>query len=372
MALADDILTSMSLSSCRIIMISPCMGAFGGLESFVLTIAQGVARLPGFTVEVVFKKAGNFILHQNLRQKISDASVEVSLCSRSSFFLWRSILRADVVHVQNPCPDVVLMARLAGKPLLINVINHTRGGGGLHQRLWSSCLHLAHSRFYISDFVRRSWEKSAQPWAGSKVVFPICELSPLESLPLEERSGFVFVARWIENKGLDTLLEAYASSGLNPAVWPLRLLGDGPLRSRILARIEELGLAGVVETPGFLPENEKSERIRRSRFAVIPPHTGEDFGLVAIEARHLGIPCLITRDGGVPEAAGPHCLSCAPGHVAALTGLLQQAAAMPDADYRRLAQRAHASLEADLVRPEFYGETYRAMLSRPRRRAVHH
>ena len=125
-----------------------------------------------------------------------------------------------------------------------------------------------------------------------------------------------------------------------------------------------------METPGFLPENEKAERIRRSRFAVIPPNTGEDFGLVAIEARHLGIPCLITRDGGVTEAAGPHSLSCAPGRVDALTRLLQQAAAMPEDDYQRLAQAAHASLEAELVRPEFYGEAYRAMLLRPRGRAL--
>jgi glycosyltransferase involved in cell wall biosynthesis len=254
------------------------------------------------------------------------------------------------------------MARLAGKPLLINVINHTRGGGGLYQRLWKLCLHLAHRRFYISDFVRRSWEQTTYPWIGSQVVFPICELSPLKSLPCESRSGFVFVARWIENKGLDTLVDAYASSGLDSALWPLRLLGDGPLRSRILIRLKELGLSGTVETPGFLSESEKAEFIRRSRFAVIPPNTGEDFGLVAIEARHLGIPCLITRDGGVPEAAGPHSLSCAPGSVGALSHLLQQAAAMPDDDYRRLAQAAHVSLEAELVRPEFYGDVYRAML----------
>jgi glycosyltransferase involved in cell wall biosynthesis len=120
-------------------------------------------------------------------------------------------------------------------------------------------------------------------------------------------------------------------------------------------------LEGIVDTPGFLPENEKAELIRRSRFAVIPPNTSEDFGLVAIEARHLGIPCLITRDGGVPEAAGPHSLSCAPGRVDALSRLLQQAAAMPNEDYRRLALAAHASLEADLVRPEFYGNVYRSM-----------
>jgi glycosyltransferase involved in cell wall biosynthesis len=355
----------MSSHSFHIAIISPCMGAFGGLESFVLAIAEGVKRLPGFSVEVIFKRAGNFSLHPDLMQKISEAGVKIAFCSRSSFALWRSICRADLVHVQNPCPDVVLMARLAGKPLLINVINHTQGGGGLHKRLWRVCLHLAHRRFYISDFVRRSWEQTTQPWTGSQVVFPICELSLLKSLPLEERSGFVFVARWIENKGLDTLLEAYASSGLNAALWPLRLLGDGPLRPRILARLQELGLAGTVETPGFLPENEKAECIRRSRFAVIPPNTGEDFGLVAIEARQLGIPCLITRDGGVPEAAGPHSLSCAPGSVDALTRLLQQAAAMPDDDYRRLAQAAHTSLEAELVRPEFYGEVYRAMLLSP-------
>ena len=337
------------------------MGRFGGLESFVLTVAAGVAKLPGFTVEVVFKKAGTFSLHEDLQQMIQKAALKVTFCRRSSLSLWRAITRADVVHLQNPCPDVVLMARLTGKPLLINVINHTKGGGGLHQRLWKLCLHLAHRRFYISDFVRRSWEQTSQPWTGSQVVFPICELSSLDALPMENRSGFVFVARWIENKGLDTLLEAYASSGLDASLWPLRLLGDGPLRPRILTRLKELGLEGIVDTPGFLPENEKAELIRRSRFAVIPPNTSEDFGLVAIEARHLGIPCLITRDGGVPEAAGLHSLSCAPGRVDALSRLLQQAAAMPDEDYRRLALAAHASLEADLVRPEFYGNVYRSM-----------
>lgn len=346
------------------------MGRFGGLESFVLTVASGVAKLPGLSVEVVFKEAGAFSLHEDLRQQIGEAGVKASFCSRSSWALWQAVSRADLVHLQNPCPDVVLMARLAGKPLLINVINHTRGGGGLHQRLWNLCLHLATKRFYISDFVRRSWERTPRPWRGSQVVFPICNLASFDPLPPEERSGFVFVARWIENKGLDTLLEAYALSGLPPPLWPLRLLGDGPLRPRILARIKELGLEGKVEVPGFLAESEKAERIRRSRFAVIPPNTGEDFGLVAIEARHLGVPCLITRDGGVPEAAGPDALSCAPGNVDALTHLLQQAAAMPEDDYRRLAQAAHDTLDGELARPEFYGKVYRDMLTCSRRRVV--
>jgi glycosyltransferase involved in cell wall biosynthesis len=344
----------------RIALISPSMGRFGGLESFVLTVAAGVAQVPGFAVELVFKRAGEFQLHEDLDGAIVSSGLSVRWVDKGSRELWAAIRSADVVHVQNPCPDVVLMAWLARKPLLINVINHTRGGGSLHQRLWKICLRLAHRRFYISEFVRRTWEQTEQAWSGSHVVFPICQLSELSPLPTKERRGFVFLARWIENKGLDTLVEAYAKAGLDPQTWPLQLLGDGPLRQKIEARVKQLGLAGV-EMPGFLSETEKGERIRRSRFAVIPPNTGEDFGLVAIEARHLGLPCLITRDGGVPEAAGQHCLSCEPGDVEGLTALLKQAAAMTEEAYRALATAAHDSLEAELVRPAFYAEIYRRM-----------
>lgn len=46
------------------------MGRFGGLECFVLTVAAGVAGIPGLSVEVLFKKAGNFYLHEALGRKI--------------------------------------------------------------------------------------------------------------------------------------------------------------------------------------------------------------------------------------------------------------------------------------------------------------
>jgi glycosyltransferase involved in cell wall biosynthesis len=344
----------------RIALISPCMGRYGGLEGFVLTVAAAISAMPGFEVEVVFKQAGAFELHEDLEGKIQESGVSVQFCAKSSIALWKAIRRSDLVHLQNPCPDVAVMARLARKPLLINVINHIQSGRSLHQLLWRACLQLGQRRFYISEFVRRSWERTEKPWLSSQVVFPICQLAPLAPLPVAERKGFVFVARWIENKGLDTLVEAYAQAGLDPEQWPLQLLGDGPLRGKIEARIKELGLVGI-EMPGFISDEEKGERMRRSRFAVIPPNTGEDFGLVAIEARHLGLPCLITRDGGVPEAAGRHCLSCEPGDLDGLTGLLRQAASMTGEQYRQMADAAHATLASELVRPEFYSDVYREM-----------
>lgn len=346
----------------HVLIISPCMGRYGGLESFVLTVASYIKTSSSFTYEVVFKEAGAFFLHDDLKSKIAEFDLDVSFCQRLSPALWRAVQRADIVHLQNPCPDVVFITRLLNKPLLINVINHNKRRPGFHQILWRICLHLAHRRFYISDFVRRTWEGPRKHWSNSQVVFPICKLSPLPPLPVQMRHGFVFVSRWIENKGLETLIEAYARSGLQPQDWPLRLLGDGPLRPRIIALLSDLGLEHKVEAPGFLSESEKAEYIRRSRFAVIPPNTSEDFGLVAIEARHLGLPCLITRDGGVPEAAGEYSLTCEPGDIEGLTSLLLEAASMSLEKYEDLAISANVSLETSLVKPNFYESAYRRLL----------
>lgn len=346
----------------HVLIISPCMGRFGGLESFVLTIANYIGSSSLLTSEVVFKEAGSFRLHDDLKSHIDGLDIDISFCRKLSLPLFRAVQRADIVHLQNPCPDVVLITRLLNKPLLINVINHNQRTSGLHQLLWRICLHFAQRRFYISEFVRRSWE-GIKPWSNSRVVFPICELSPLPPIPFEMRRGFVFVSRWIENKGLDILIEAYARSGLKSKDWPLKLLGDGPLRPHIVRLLVDLGLEDSVELPGFLNEHDKADYIRRSRFVVIPPHTSEDFGLVAIEARHLGLPCLITRDGGLPEAAGEYCLSCIPGDIESLKSLLLRAASMTSDEYQALASSAHQSLERDLVKPQLYETTYRHLLN---------
>jgi hypothetical protein len=115
--------------------------------------------------------------------------VKVAFYTRSSHSLWRAVSRADLVHLQNLFPDMVLMARLAGKHLLINAINHTQDDGGLHQHLNRACLHLAQRQFSISDYVQISWEHSPEPWMRIQVMYSICELSPLISMPLEEHFG---------------------------------------------------------------------------------------------------------------------------------------------------------------------------------------
>ena len=102
--------------------------------------------------------------------------------------------------------------------------------------------------------------------------------------------------------------------------------------------------------------------MKNSRWVVVPPNTREDFGLTAVEARHLGVPCIITRDGGLPEAGGRQALICEPGDVAGLAKLLEQAAQMGEAEYAERAQRTREELATELEPMEFYARAYRRIL----------
>lgn len=345
----------------RVAIVSPTFGAYGGMEAYALAIARGLAADDGVEVRVFFKRARGFALAEPLAAAARATGGRVEFIAPGGAGVLRAVAWADVVHGQNASPDAALAARVLGRRLLMTMHAHRWPGASLRQRAWRWALGAADRRFFVSDFVRRTWEDAAAR-PGSEVVFPICELAEGVKPPAARR-GFVFVARWIPNKGVDTLVAAYAQAGLDPERWPLRLLGDGPLRAEVLGEIARRKLRGV-EAPGFLSQAEKAEAIRSARWLVVPPNTREDFGLTAIEARALGVPCIASRDGGVPEAAGEASLLCEPGDVAGLAACLRAAAEMDEAQYAARAARTKATLAAQLRGPEFYGRVYREMAGR--------
>lgn len=342
----------------RVALISPSMGRYGGLEGFVLTVAGAVSRKPGFSVRVIFKEVGAFSLEQDLSRRIEDIGVTIEFAQKLGRPLWSAIFWADLVHAQNLPPDVLMIANLLRKPVLATIHARSTGRRTIRQKLWYASQRLAKRRFYVSEFVRRSWE-GATVKPGSSVVHSICQLASSPA-PWDGRCGFAFVSRFIANKGLEQLLPAYHAANLDPDRWPLHLVGEGPFEAWVDSFVDTNGMRGV-HRHGFVEESVKHRIMGGAKFVVVPPNTQEDFGLVPLEARSLRVPCLITRDGGVPEAAGQHCLSCEPGDVEGIAELLRQAAAMPDEEYRRLATEAHQSLAGELVRPEFYAGVYREM-----------
>ena len=319
-------------------------------------MAEAVRREPDFEVHVCFKKVKGFALHPNLATMLRHESV--MFVDRAGRELADAIKWADIVHLQNASPDVVALAKFYGKRVVLTIHNYMRREFSLHRILWRMSARWADARWYNSNFVWNTWESRKR--RGSRKV-PTTSKLPEGWTPPNERRGFVFIGRWIANKGIETLLDAYAQADLDRAAWPLLLMGDGPLRPAVKAKIDNQHIGGI-SMEGFVDEATKAKRMQQARWAVVPPNTNEDFGLTAVEARSLGVPCIITRDGGLPEAGGAQALVCEPGAPRDLATLLEQASRMSETEYGERATRTREELAHELEPMDFYARAYRRSL----------
>lgn len=343
----------------KVLIVSPSFGTFGGCEAFVFRLAEELAHHDGYQASICFKRvSGDFSLDETLQTYIDAAPVPVTFVDRASQALYDEIKTADIVHCQNPSIDVALLAKWADVPLVMTIHGWLRERWtprGLAARLARG---LTDRRWYNSDFVWSKWEPRRRSPTSGKL--PIVSNLPTGTVPPDERTGFVFAARWVENKGLEVLLQAYAQADLDRSEWPLTLLGDGPLAPRIEAMIRDEHIEGV-DIRGFVDRETRDDVIRHSKWMVTPPHTDEDLGLTPIEARHVGVPCIITRDGGLPEAGGKHALICEPRDTDGLRRLLEEAASMSAVDYDNRAQATRAELMEYLQPMALYLDHYKAL-----------
>ena len=345
----------------HVLIVSPCFGTFGGLEAFVFRLAEQIVS-QGAEATICFKWVrGVSTVDHTLQKYIDESPAAVAFADRASSKLDQWITSADVVHVQNPSIDAVAMAKVRGKPVVMTVHGWSRNMLTPRAILSRLAIHLCERRWYNSDFVWDKWEPFLKRASSGKL--PIVSDLPEGRVAPSQRRGFIFASRWIENKGIEVLVEAYAQADLDRGAWPLTLLGDGPLRSRVESLVAELGLENVI-MPGFVDNSTRNRLIRTAKWMVTPPHTNEDLGLTPIEARHVGVPCIITRDGGLPEAGGRHALSCEPSDVRQLSALLERAAAMEEAEYERLSQNTYEELKSYLKPLSLYMENYQQVLRR--------
>jgi glycosyltransferase involved in cell wall biosynthesis len=342
----------------KILIISPSQGHYGGIEAFVMALAAAVETWPELELQVCFKLVQNFPLKDDLRVAGSSLHCPVHYLPSGDSKLLKLIRWADLVHGQNTSPDIIFPARFFGKKLVLTIHNWRQRKLSPHSLLWGLGAKLAHRRWYNSRFVWNTWEPGRKS-KHSDCIPTVCRL-PHMSCPPAGRKGFLFVGRWIENKGIEELITAYARAQLDTARWPLTLLGDGPLRPKVQALLTQLSVQGV-ETPGFVDDQNKGQRLAAARWLVAPARTREDLGLTPIEARSVGVPVIVTRDGGLPEAGGDAAIIVEPGNIEELTESLKRAATMDETEYLQRAERGRTTLKSFLRPMEFYREAYASL-----------
>ena len=126
--------------------------------------------------------------------------------------------------------------------------------------------------------------------------------------PINGRPYFLAVNRFVPEKNLEVLIQAYAKyrqeAGTTQA-WDLIVCGDGPTRTRLQAQVKQLDLCEHVHFPGFLQETELIP-YWGSASAFIHPSLMEPWGLVVNEAAAASLPLLVSDRAGCVETLVPN------------------------------------------------------------------
>ena len=165
--------------------------------------------------------------------------------------------------------------------------------------------------FAAGDAVRRPLIEAFPHHAGriDAIANPISFDDPRPA-PVTELRRWLFVGALSELKGIDLLLEAFATCRADDPGLTLTLVGQGPLQPGLSLRATELGVADAVTFTGAVPP-EQALRLMRTHDLLVHPSRSETFGVAVVGAVAAQMPVLVTRCGGpqktlvgVEDAAG--------------------------------------------------------------------
>jgi glycosyltransferase involved in cell wall biosynthesis len=204
----------------------------------MLTIARHL-QLQGIEVRMCFKLVDGPAVAPTFEQVLASSGVDYVFAARVASCPFLAVLRwADVLHVHTPSPDIVAFGRVLRRPTVVTVYNHkpaersrvakSRVAMSLSARVW-----------FISDFVADTWDIVQAPPRYEKA--PTVADLPIGEVPPGQRSGFVSIARLIENKGLDDLVIAYGRAHIRHADHPLTVIGEGPLQPKLVGTFRSPG-----------------------------------------------------------------------------------------------------------------------------------
>jgi phosphatidylinositol alpha-1,6-mannosyltransferase len=177
---------------------------------------------------------------------------------------------------------------------------------------------------YVSEWCRMQIAPALSPGARSRMTrlspgvdterfFPGCG-----GADVRRRLGIpaaapvvVCPARMVTRKGQDTLVRCWPEVVRTMPEALLLLVGDGPARRRLERLVDDLGVRSSVlltgsvdwaEVPAYTDAGDVFAMPCRTRLGGLEP---EAWGIVLLEAQACGLPVVVGRSGGAPEAVVP-------------------------------------------------------------------
>ena len=340
----------------------------GGVETFVMLLARALLDHERETEKPTERTRTVTVVTQTPRGDFDDGSLpfRVVRCPKLAT-LWRLLGGADVVHLAGPALVALSLAILRRKPVAIEhhglqticpngqlLYEPTRMPcpGHFMARRYYECLRcnapqgtLRSLRIVLLTFPRRLLSRLAAAnivptrWLGSILRLP--RTTVIYHAVQRHQDGnatfsrpsypptFAFMGRLVSTKGVSVLLEA--ANQLKKKGWDfqVKVLGDGPERHALEAKVDLLGLRDCVDFRGYVPQSLLEQDLTGVAAVVMPSLAGEVFGLVAAEQMARGRLLIASDVGGLGEVVGDAGLKVAAGDVTALADCMEKVLQAP-------------------------------------------
>lgn len=128
------------------------------------------------------------------------------------------------------------------------------------------------------------------------ILYNFNTFAPISKVDKSNRKYFLYLGRLSNEKGLLTLIKAFAR--LKDI--KLKIVGTGPQETLLKDTVQKAG-GNNIEFAGFKSGDELKSIISNASFNIIPSEWWENNPLSVIEAYSVGVPVIGAKIGGIPE-----------------------------------------------------------------------
>lgn len=280
---------------------------------------------------------------------------------RFAAFLWQQRNHYDAWHVHiahNLGAITCLVGDFMHKPVVVKISGWwelEKGvlapNAGIAKRLARSWLKRASAVQAISTRVGLELEKCGFPRAKIIQLPNAVDLTRFHVRAARREPGsrftVVFVGRLVEEKGLNTLFDAWGEAfrGRKDSEVCLKLVGGGPLEATLREHAKRLGIEGQVE---FLGHRDRVEEVLAESHVGALPSRIEGLSNTLLELMACGLPTLASKVSGNEDfvVTNENGWLFDVGDVKTLARQLREAEAMSGEQLAALGKQARADVEA--------------------------